>query len=80
MKDFIRQLFSESGNISMMRVLSLICVLAACGIAIYGLNAPVVDYSGLTLLCSTFLGAGIGGKVAQKIQEVKPKPKVDNPD
>lgn len=78
MIEFLRNLFSENGSVSAMRVMSLICIFASCGIAIYGLNRPVIDYSGLTLLCGTFLSAGMGGKVLQKSQEVKSK--VDNPD
>lgn len=79
MGNFLRQLFSDKGNVSMMRVLSLTCVIAACCIAMYGLHQVNVDYSGLTLLCSAFLSAGIGGKIVQKVQEVKTK-SVDNPD
>jgi hypothetical protein len=67
----IKELLSEKGSISSLRVMSLICVLAACGIALMGMLRPVIDYSGLSLLCGTFLGAGFGGKVMQKKTEVK---------
>jgi hypothetical protein len=67
---WLYDLFSESGDVSSLRVMSMICVLGACAIAIIGLNKPVVDYSGLSLLCSSFLGAGLGSKVLQKKTEV----------
>jgi hypothetical protein len=62
---FIRDLFSESGNVSMTRFLSLLCVLMATIIAIYGLIEKS-DIGQLSMLCATFLGTGMGGKVAQK--------------
>lgn len=62
----LKDLFSEKGNISMMRLLSLMSVVAAIVIAILGICHESVDYSGLTLLCSAFLGAGFTGKVIQK--------------
>lgn len=65
-----RELITENGKLSMMRVMSLLCCLTAIGIAVIGLNKPVVDYSGLSLLCSTFLTAAMGGKIMQKRLEV----------
>lgn len=50
----------------MMRVMSAMCCIAAIIIAIVGVEKPVVDYSGLTLLCGTFLGVAFTGKVVQK--------------
>lgn len=70
MKQFILDLFSDSSHVSMMRFLSLLCVLTACGIAIHN-AATGQDLNGISMLCGTFLGAGIGGKVAQKVAEVK---------
>lgn len=70
MKEFIKQLLSDSGSVSMMRFLSLICVLVASGIAIHAINAGS-DLNAASVLCGTFLGSGIGGKVIQKISEVK---------
>lgn len=68
---WMRELFSENnGNLSSIRVMAMICVIASVVIAIVGLNRVVVDYSGLALLCSTFLGAGLGSKVYQKRTEV----------
>ena len=70
MKSFLTALFSDSGNVSMVRVLSLICVLTASGIALYAVSKGT-DLSGISILCGTFLGAGLGAKVAQKSMEVK---------
>lgn len=64
-------LLTAKSGVSMMRFMSLICCLSAIGIAIVGLNKPVVDYSGLALLCGTFLGVAFGGKIAQKNIESK---------
>lgn len=70
MMKWVGELFSESGGVSMMRVMSIICVIAAVAIAIIGLNRIPVDYSGLSLLCSSFLAGAFGGKLAQKKTEV----------
>lgn len=70
MKEFLLALFSESGSISMIRVLSFICVLTAAFIALHAINKGS-DLNAVSVLCGTFLGAGIGGKVAQKITEAK---------
>ena len=71
MKDFIAALFSEKGSISMMRLMSLICCIAAIVVAIAGISKPTVDYSGISILVGTFLGAAFGGKVLQKRIETK---------
>ncbi len=70
---WIKDLFSEKSDVSMLRLMSLICCLAAIGIAIHGINRPVVDYSGLTMLCGAFLSAAFIGKVTQKKVEVPTK-------
>lgn len=67
MKQWLLDLFKDDSGVSMMRVLSLICVLTACGMAIDGAKNGR-DVSGI---CATFLAAGIGGKVGQKVVEVK---------
>ena len=64
--NFIKELLNDKGSISSMRVMTLSCCGAAIVIAIIGLNKPTVDYSGLSLLVSTFLGAAMGGKIMQK--------------
>jgi len=68
--NFLNSLFSEKGGISMMRVMSLLCVIAAIAMAFVGMNKPNIDYSGLSMLCGTFLGLAFGGKVMQKRTEV----------
>lgn len=54
-----------------MRAMSLLCCLTAVVIAFVGLNKATPDYSGLSLLCGTFLGTAFAGKVMQKSVEVK---------
>lgn len=56
----MKDLFSESSEVSMMRLLSLISVIAAIGLAYAG--KPGFEY---------FLFCAFGGKVAQKFAEVK---------
>jgi hypothetical protein len=63
---WVKDLFSEKGSISMMRVLSLTSCVTAVAIAIIGVVKPSPDYSGLSLLCGTFLTAAFTGKVMQK--------------
>lgn len=68
---FLKDLLSDSGRVSMMRLMSLLSLLAAICIAVIGLNKPTIDYSGLSLLCGAFLSAAFGGKIAQKSIEAK---------
>lgn len=70
MKQFARDLFSENAKVSMVRLLSLICVLTASGIAIYGIYIGR-DLMGLSALCTVFLTTAFGGKVIQKNFERK---------
>lgn len=67
---FLKELFSEAGHYSLMRVMALLCCLTAIGIAMMGINKDLVDYSGLSLLVSAFLTAAMGGKIMQKRIEV----------
>ncbi len=67
---FLKELFSENGTISSMRVMSIICCGNAIVISIIGITRPQVDYSGVSLLVSTFLAAAMGGKIAQKRIEI----------
>ena len=65
---WFKDLFSESSDVSMGRFLSFICVIAACAVAL----KAVVSGSNLSeaaVLCGTFLGAGISGKVISKFAE-----------
>lgn len=70
MKNFLLQLFAENGTVSMMRMLSLICVCTAAAIALYVVYKDR-DLNAASILCGTFLGFGISGKAIQKIQERK---------
>lgn len=70
MKVFIKSLFSEAGAVSMTRILSALCVLMACIIIMYGMIRGL-DLNSLAGICSTFLGFGLGAKVAQKSLESK---------
>jgi hypothetical protein len=70
MKQFLMDLFSENGAISMMRVMSLIALLIGGALAFVGLSKLPVDYSGISILVSVFLSAAFGGKVLQKRIEV----------
>ncbi len=64
-------MFSDKGSISMMRVMSLLCCFAAFGVAIRGLSISQVDYTGLSLVISSFLAPAFAGKVLQKHSEIK---------
>lgn len=70
MKQYLKALLSENGSISMMRVMSLMSCITAVIIALIGLYKPQPDYSGLSMLCGTFLSIAFGGKVMQKRIEV----------
>lgn len=93
MIEFFKKLFSENGGISMMRVMSLLALLAGIAVAFVGLNKVPIDYSGISLVVSVFLSAAFGGKVMQKRIEANgaksdittttrddKSQKVDNPD
>lgn len=58
---FLKNLFSENGSISMMRLLSLISLLIGGYLALSGKDTCV----------SIFVLAAFGGKVAQKVVEAK---------
>lgn len=70
MKNIREFLSDECGNLSLMRVMSLLCCLTAIVLSAVGMNKAQVDYSGLSLLVSTFLTAAMGGKIMQKRIEV----------
>lgn len=66
----LKALFSESGDFSMMRLMSLLCCLASIGLAVLGICKANIDYSGVTMLCTAFLTAAFGGKIMQKRIEI----------
>lgn len=80
MKKWLRELLAEQeggGSPSMARFVTFACLIIAALIAFIGL-AKGLDLSGTAILCSTFLGAGVGGKVIQKFAEKEPA-QVDAP-
>lgn len=70
--EFLKNMLSESGTISSMRVMSLIALLFSGVIAVYGMSKNNIDYSGLTMLSGVFVGVAFTGKVMQKRVEQKP--------
>lgn len=62
MKQWLKDLFSDGSTVSSMRVMSMLCVLTACGISVYSVSHNQSDASIITVL----LTAGISGKVIQK--------------
>lgn len=63
MKSWLKSLFSESGDVSSMRVMAMICCLTGCYLAIKDSTAVG--------MVATLLGSGLGAKVLQKHAEVK---------
>lgn len=61
MRQFIRDMFSEKGDISAMRVMSMIALLAGIGLAYQGKDSCVM----------IFITAAFTGKLAQKAVETK---------
>ena len=66
MLNWLKQLFSDSGTVSMVRVLSFMCVITASLLAFIGIYAANRSLESIAVLCGTFLGAGLGAKVMQK--------------
>ena len=65
---FITAMFSEKGDVSMMRVLSFMSLCIAAYLAISGKDASV----------SVFVVAAFGGKVSQKFIEARNPSLTDN--
>lgn len=65
MKEFLLKLIAEDSNLSMTRFLSLVCVVTACLVLVYGVikGSNLESFVGI---CSTFLGFGLGAKVIQR--------------
>jgi hypothetical protein len=66
----LQKMFSESSEISEMRVMALLSILVGSTLAAYGLCADK-DLSGLSLLVGVFVAPAFVGKVAQKAYEKK---------
>jgi len=69
MKHWLKSLFSENGDVSMARVMSLLSLLIGGYLALTGHDADV----------SIFVWAAFTGKVASKIAELNPKTPPSNP-
>lgn len=63
-------LLTEKSKVSMLRFLSLICIICSCIIACYGVVVGR-DLIGLAGLCTAFIAPAFAGKVAQKYMENK---------
>ncbi len=63
---FLISAFSQSGDISMIRIMALLCCITAIMIAIISVCKPDPDYSGASLLCGAFLSIAFTGKIIQK--------------
>jgi hypothetical protein len=70
MMQWIRDLFDQKSTVSSLRVMSMMCIVSACGMGITAIYRNS-NLSEAAVLCGVFLGAGFGGKVTQKITEVK---------
>jgi Na+/proline symporter len=68
MTRFVYSLLSEKSEVSTTRAMGIVCVLCACGLAIYGIHMNR-DLLGLAALCSAFIGPAFAGKVIQKFKE-----------
>lgn len=66
------RLLSESGDISCMRVMSLLSLCFGFAVFISGLVAGR-DLSQVSVIVGIFVGAAFGGKVAQKFGETSGK-------
>ena len=53
MINWLKDAFSESSDVSMMRLLSFVCVISACVVACTGLYKGA-NLSELSILCGTF--------------------------
>ena len=65
MKQLLLDLMREDSKVSMTRLLSALCVLTAMGMVAYAMYKGI-DLNTLIGISSTFLGFGLGAKVAQK--------------
>ena len=67
---WLKDLFSENGNASMVRLLALLAVVGGIGMGFYGIHLNS-DLEKLSKLCSVFVLAGLGAKIGQKFLEKK---------
>jgi len=67
---FIKELLSESSNVSTMRLMSLFSVLVGAGVACYGIYQGK-DLGGVAQVTAVFVGSAFSAKVVQKYREIK---------
>ena len=67
---FIKLMFSESGEVSTMRVMCVVALIVGAAIGIYGI-VESKDLTGTSMLAGVFVGAAFGGKAWQKVSELK---------
>ncbi len=73
----LTDLISENGKLSTIRVMCMACCVNAIAISIIGLFKSAPDYSGMSILCGTFLAAAMGGKIMHKQDDQKPISKAE---
>lgn len=71
MRKFLIGIVSEDSKLSSMRLMSIMCVLAAIGTGIYGICANR-DLIGTATLVGSFLGPAFAAKCYSKTVETKP--------
>ena len=69
--NWFNKLLAENGEISMVRLLSLMCVTTASVLAFLGIYSTSHSLESVSMLCGTFLTAGLTAKVMQKKMEVQ---------
>lgn len=68
--NWFNKLLAENGAVSMVRLLSLICVVTASVLAFAGIYSTTHSLESVSMLCGTFLTAGLTAKVMQKKMEI----------
>lgn len=68
MKKFIKELLSDSGSVSAVRLMALGSLLVGAAIGLYGVYMGK-DLSGVAQVCGVFVGGAFAAKVGQKFME-----------
>lgn len=70
MKTFFKKLLSDSGDVSMVRVMAILSLVVGVAIGLYGVYTSK-DLSGIAQVCGVFVGSAFAAKVTQKFTESK---------
>lgn len=70
MLEYLKKIFSEASDISSMRIMSFLSLIIGAIVSLIGLFKGS-ELFGLATLAGVFVGSAFGGKVLQKIQEIK---------